>query len=317
LACLDPLEKIMNSKSRRFLVTALLFSGIAAAAIACAEPTEDTEDDSDLAAVRTRSSLNPPPGTQDNALDIKLVLDAWKKVKADFYDSKQGYTKTENGASPPASEVTQCLSACPNYYSDLVCHYYCWHPSYAQVSPNVRGCLTYLARGAAANGTPIERKDPATKQLRALYYPEIYDYCLYAEKDGKGYDAVLNYNSPPPWDEAIINANKAAGRKIGVFKWIDDNEAKAFKYVMYTWYNPFAFKLEDQEKAINAFYGVTLTNPNYTSVDTADVAECNAKRPRRTSDPYDGTHCSERKVLPYPLDKHPNYDTINAYMKTL
>jgi hypothetical protein len=303
----------MNSKSRRFLVTALLFSGIAAAAIACAEPTEDDGDLSAAAQSRARSSLNPPPGTKDNALDIDLVLDAWKKVKADFYDSTRGYTHNPNGAPPRASdEVPRCMSVCPNYYSDIVCHYYCWHPSYEQVSPNVRGCVSYLAKGQFAT-----RQDAVTGQQRTLYYPEIYDYCLYAEKDGKGFDAVLNSNSPPPWDEAIISANKAAGRKIGVLKWVDDNEAKAFKYVMYTWYNPFAFELEDQEQAINAFYGVTLKNPNYTKADAADVAECKAKRPLASYDPDDGTHCSAKKKFMLPREKHPDYKAINAYMQTL
>jgi hypothetical protein len=314
----------MSAKSRGFRVVAVVISGIAAAAVACAERTDDA---SSSAAAQTQvdggryeGSLNPPPGTTDNALDIDLVLTAWKKVKADFYDSTQGYTKTENGAPPPAAEVNECLAACPAYYSDLVCHYYCWHPSYKQVSPNVRACLTYLAR--ANSPTPIMRRDPVTQKYRLLYYPEIYDYCLYAEKDGKGYDAVLNLNSPP-WDEAIINANKAAGRKIGVFKWVDDNEAKAFKYVMYTWYNPFAFKMEDQQKAINAFYGVALTNPNYTVADAADVAECKAKRPVATRhDPFDGrqfdgTHCSARKVFSLPRANHPNYAAIDAYMQTL
>jgi hypothetical protein len=86
---------------------------------------------------------------------------------------------------------------------------------------------------------------------------------------------------------------------------------------MYTWYNPFAFKLEDQQKAINAFYGVTVTKPNYTARDAADVAECNAKRPRSPYDPKDGTHCSTRKKFVYKLREHPDYKAINAYMQTL
>jgi hypothetical protein len=312
----------MNSKSRSFLVTALVVSGIAFAAVACAERTDD---ESSSAAAQTQvdggryeGSLNPPPGTTDNALDIDLVLTAWKKVKADFYDSTRGYTHNPKGAPPPATEVEKCMMSCPSYYSDLACHYFCWHPSYQMVSPNVRACFSSLSQGKTTAGFRFERPDAVTGKPRVLYYPEIYDYCLYAEKDGKGYDGVLNMNTPPPWDEAIINANKAAGRKVGVLKWVDDNEAKAFKYVMYTWYNPFAFKLEDQEKAINAFYGVTLANPNYTAADAADVAECKAKRPvAPLHDPKDGTHCSARKEFVYPRKNHPNYEAINAYMQTL
>jgi hypothetical protein len=209
------------------------------------------------------------------------------------------------------------MASCPRYFSDLVCHYFCWHPSYEPVSPNVRGCLSLLSQGKTPDGIPFERPDAVTGKRRRFYYPEIYDYCLYAEKDGKGYDAVLNNKGSPPWDEAIINANKAAGRKIGVLKWVDDNEAKAFKYVLWTWYNPFAFKMEDQQKLINAFYGVTLTNPNYTAADAADVAACKAKRPMPYFEPQDGTHCSATKTYSFPRAKHPNYEAIDAYMQTL
>jgi hypothetical protein len=314
----------MSSKSRGYRVVAVVIAGIAAAAVACAERTDDESSSSEAQVGRYKGSLNPPPGTKNNELDVDLVLTAWKKVKADFYDSTQGYTKTENGAPPSAaSEVQRCLLNCTNvtYYSDLVCHYYCWHPSYAQVSPNVRGCLSPLAKGETLDHSSFVRPhESRAGSTRPLYYPEIYDYCLYAEKDGKGYDVVLNptdATAPPPWDEAIIKANKAAGRKVGVFKWVDDNEAEAFKYVMYTWYNPFAFKMEDQQKAINAFYGVTLTNPNYTARDTADVAACRAKRPAAPYDAGDGTHCSAKKKFPFPREKHSNYDAINAYMQTL
>jgi hypothetical protein len=311
----------MHSTSRGVLVTALVASGIAATAVACAESTEDA-DSSGAAQMRRiggryKGSLKPPPGTTDNPLDIDLVVTAWKKVKADFYDTTQGYTQSVRGAPPPAGEVNRCLGACPRYYSDLVCHYYCWHPSYEQVSPNVRGCFTYLANGIDSSNTPVMRLDAVTQQARVLFYPEIYDYCLYAEKDGKGYDGVLNKNGSPPWDEAIINANKAAGRKIGVLKWVDDNEEKAFKHVMWTWYNPSAFKMEDQQKAINAFYGVTLANPNYTATDRADVSACYAKRPRGPFDASDGTHCSATKAVSMFSRAHPNHKAIDAYMQTL
>lgn len=262
-----------------------------------------------------RSTVSPPPGTNDNPLDVDLVVTAWKKVKSDFYDTQAGYSHRTNGATPLAAEAQQCLGNCTTsvpYWSDLVCQYYCWHPSYEQVSPNVRGCFSYLARGFAPNGAPVQRPDPTTGQNRPLYYPEIYDYCLYQE-----YDAVLRPQSAPTYDASLIAANKTAGKKVGVLKWVDDNEAEAFKHVMWTWYNPFAFKMEDQQKAINQFYGVTLSKPDYTAADAADVAACRAKRPAAPYDPQDGTHCSSKKVLPYPRSNHPKFAEYKAYMETL
>ena len=46
--------------------------------------------------------------------------------------------------------------------------------------------------------------------------------------------------------------------------------------------------LEQEQAVINAFYGVT--NP-------ADRNECLHKRPRRTEDPGDGTHCLVNKTM--------------------
>jgi len=59
-----------------------------------------------------------------------------------------------------------------------------------------------------------------------------------------------------------------------------------FQYVMFG--QTHAFDHEQEQAIINAFYGVK--NP-------ADKTECNAKRPRRTEDPTDGTHCLVGKIL--------------------
>jgi hypothetical protein len=49
----------------------------------------------------------------------------------------------------------------------------------------------------------------------------------------------------------------------------------------------FGFKHEQEQTIIN-FYGVK--NP-------ADPRECRLKRPRRTEDPTDGTHCLVNKTM--------------------
>jgi hypothetical protein len=59
-----------------------------------------------------------------------------------------------------------------------------------------------------------------------------------------------------------------------------------FQYVMFG--QTHAFDHEQEQAIINAFYGVQ--NP-------ADKGECAQKRPRRTEDPTDGTHCLVNKTM--------------------
>lgn len=70
------------------------------------------------------------------------------------------------------------------------------------------------------------------------------------------------------------------------FKWVADDQPLIFQYVMFG--QTHAFNHEQEQAVINAFYGVK--NP-------ADKRECNQKRPRRTEDPRDGTHCLVDKVM--------------------
>jgi hypothetical protein len=68
------------------------------------------------------------------------------------------------------------------------------------------------------------------------------------------------------------------------------NQADIFKYIMFG--RTFAFSPADQQEIINTFWGVS---PN------ADAAECKQKRPVRTEDPQDGSHCSPTKTYKIPL----------------
>ncbi len=70
------------------------------------------------------------------------------------------------------------------------------------------------------------------------------------------------------------------------FKPVVDDQPLVFQYVMFGQIH--AFNHEQEQAIINAFYGVK--NP-------ADKKECNNKRPRRTEDPKDGTHCLVDKVM--------------------
>ena len=124
-------------------------------------------------------------------------------------------------------------------------------------------------------------------------------------------------NDLPLWNEWNIEQNKKAKYKLGVLKWVDDNEREAFRHVMFTWYNPKAFDIASQQEALNEFYGVKLKDPSYRANDKSDVAACKAKRPLTPFDPTDGTHCSAAKKYSIPRADHPNSAAALKYMKEL
>jgi hypothetical protein len=67
---------------------------------------------------------------------------------------------------------------------------------------------------------------------------------------------------------------------------VTKTQPQIFQYVMFG--QTHAFNHEQEQAIINAFYGVK--NP-------ADATECRLKRPRRTEDPTDGTHCLVNKTM--------------------
>lgn len=64
------------------------------------------------------------------------------------------------------------------------------------------------------------------------------------------------------------------------FSFVAKTQPQIFQYLMFGQTN--AFNHEQEQAIINAFYGVKIP---------ADRNECRLKRPRRTEDPTDGTHC--------------------------
>jgi hypothetical protein len=70
------------------------------------------------------------------------------------------------------------------------------------------------------------------------------------------------------------------------FAFVAKTQPLIFQYVMLG--QTHAFDHEQEQAVINAFYGVK--NP-------ADRNECRLKRPRRTEDPADGTHCLVNKTM--------------------
>jgi hypothetical protein len=70
------------------------------------------------------------------------------------------------------------------------------------------------------------------------------------------------------------------------FSFVAQTQPQIFQYVMFG--QTHAFNHEQEQAIINAFYGVK--NP-------ADRNECRLKRPLRTEDPTDGTHCLVNKTM--------------------
>jgi len=70
------------------------------------------------------------------------------------------------------------------------------------------------------------------------------------------------------------------------FSWVASEQPLVFQYVMFG--QTAAFNPVQEQAIINAFYGVE---------SPSDAAESTAKRPLRTEDPTDGTHCLADKVM--------------------
>ena len=70
------------------------------------------------------------------------------------------------------------------------------------------------------------------------------------------------------------------------FRFVASTQPLVFQYIMFA--QTHAFDHEQEQAIINAFYGVQ---------DPTDRTDCNTKRPRRTEDPTDGTHCLVDKEM--------------------
>ena len=190
------------------------------------------------------SKLKTPPfEAKDEPMDVSAVLEYWNDIADKFYYKKDGYTSGTPATSITDEPISNCFGACPAYYSTLFCHVYCWHPSYKDVVPNVRGCFSQIARGSFS----VKKNN-----VQVTAYPEIFDYCMYQDFDPI---AVKTGQKPlPAHDQTVIDGNKASGNKVGVLKYMSESEEAAFKYWAYTWYNPFAFSEADQQSVLDQFY---------------------------------------------------------------
>ncbi len=136
----------------------------------------------------------------------------------------------------------------------------------------------------------------ATECLKTNYAPTdwpdiaIHYYCQMS-KPRACYTYALSGKSTPPgvkYPRPAAYRGCADGRlkEASDFVFVTKTQPLVFQYVMFG--QTHAFDHEQEQAVINAFYGVK--NP-------ADRAECQAKRPRRTEDPTDGTHCLVNKTM--------------------
>lgn len=309
--------------SRPIVLAAVLLS--TASVVACSAASEDdvggahaaqrTRDPNKSATTPYARSLDvPTPDSEDNALAVPQVVRAMKAIRKAFYEDGSGYYQSSTpGAArvtvPDASEPASCVQVCPPFWSDVMCHYYCALPSYSSVTPNIRECFSEVVRGYQAVTEPAAAgevvKHPSN---RPFYYPEVYDYCAYQKPLLGGF---------PQYSEDEIEKNKTDANPIGPLGWIHRQQEQhdVWKAIMYAWYNPFTYRNDHQQDAINEFYGVQLKNKGYGPNDAEDVKECQDKRPMRQGDPQDGTHCSFEKQLA--LGKHPQAPVFKTYMEEL
>jgi peptidoglycan hydrolase-like protein with peptidoglycan-binding domain len=118
----------------------------------------------------------------------------------------------------------------------------------------------------------------------------IHYYCQMSKPRACYTYALSGKSTPPGVKYPRTDAYKgcAGGRlaEAADFAYVATTQPLVFQYVMFG--QTHAFDHEQEQAIVNAFYGVQ--NPS-------DRRECAARRPRRTEDPTDGTHCLVDKAM--------------------
>lgn len=181
----------------------------------------------------------PRPGTDNNPINVDAFVAAWLSEAKMLYGESSIYKARGSSSPPNVSEIERCVNECPRHYSTLTCHYFCWHPSSRDVGfdwPNIRGCLT-----------------KPNSDVYQGFFPKIFDYCMYQEDYFEWVPGEF-YLRP---NEPLIRARKMANTRsdrVGVLGYMNAQQEDAFKFVMYNWYNPFAFRQDDEQAVLDQFY---------------------------------------------------------------
>lgn len=137
----------------------------------------------------------------------------------------------------------------------------------------------YASECLKTNYAPTDWSDIAIHYYCQMSKPRAcYTYAL----SGKSTPAGVKY----PRTAAYRGCADGKLKEAGDFVFVTKTQPLVFQYVMLG--QTHAFDHEQEQAVINAFYGVE---------DPTDRAECRAKRPRRTEDPSDGTHCLVNKTM--------------------
>jgi peptidoglycan hydrolase-like protein with peptidoglycan-binding domain len=141
----------------------------------------------------------------------------------------------------------------------------------------------YMSECLKTNYAPTHWSDITIHYYCQMSQPRsCYTYAL----SGKSTPPGVKYPRPQAYKGCAAGTLKEAAD----FAFVTKTQPLVFQYVMFG--QTHAFDHAQEQSIINAFYGVA--NP-------ADRAECNRKRPRRTEDPTDGTHCLANKLMSQPL----------------
>jgi hypothetical protein len=195
--------------------------------------------------------VNQPHTPVATPIDLasKSVLEGMEKVRLQFHVRiPKGATRGSTNTIDSGT-IEACLGNTAEHWSDMMIHYYC---QYGQA----RSCYTNTIRGKAQGIQANTTMDTPTKI------------------------AALQKIRLETWTEC--EATAATDEE---WKWLVDNQAQVFQYVMNS--QTFAFSDEQQQAVINKFYRIN---------DPSDKGECALKRPRRAIDPTDGTHCMSKKI---------------------
>ncbi|SJM91801.1 peptidoglycan-binding domain-containing protein [Crenothrix polyspora] len=135
----------------------------------------------------------------------------------------------------------------------------------------------YMSECLKTNYAPTHWSDLTLHYYCQMSKPRAcYTYATSGKSTGVKLSRTLSYSGC-----ATGKLDKAAD-----FSWVTTHQPLVFQFVMFG--QTHAFNHEQVQAVINGFYGVR---------NASDKAECRLKRPRRTEDPNDGTHCLVNKNM--------------------
>jgi len=233
----------------------------------------------------------PPTGILDAATLDKLGIGlSVEKPVADWIaaPSQDDLDKlVAKGINDPNSPYTDYRPNAPAANLDL--------PGAAILAEMNKSADIYGSRGPGQPGHTNQGYEYLTGCLKTGFAPTnwsditIHYYCMMSKPRACYTYALSGKSTGAKLPRPVAYKGCAAGTLPNgpdFAEYVPKTQPEIFQYVMFG--QTHAFNHEQEQAIINAFYGVT--NP-------ADRNECRLKRPRRTEDPNDGTHCLVNKTM--------------------